>query len=250
MYDTYQEIFSLRGNAYHDAMAIEPTARDEEFLNAVRLLDLSDGEVLVDFPSGGGYLQQYLPESVQLIQGETCQSFFDQLKPEQSHKTFMGDFESIPLESDAAGVFICLAALHHVADVAQFFSEVTRVLRNDGQFLVADVVEGSNIAEFLNTFVDQHNSMGHHGVFLSSQTLQIAQEKGLKCQAHEVIDFDWKFRSEKNMLDFCRGLFGLDLANDERIKQGIHRYLVPRKKGEHFYLRWQLAYIKFGLAGD
>ena len=45
------------------------------------------------------------------------------------------------------------------------------------------------------------------------------------------------------MVTFCRGLFGLDIATDEDIINGIKIYLNPHYQQNQVSLDWGLAYI-------
>ena len=58
--ETYQAIFNLRANTYHQAMTQWPHARQKEFEIALSFCDLSDNHCIVDIPSGGGYLSKYI----------------------------------------------------------------------------------------------------------------------------------------------------------------------------------------------
>ena len=64
MFQSYEDIFSQRADAYQKAMELCPTARDREFQLAVEAAEVKSGETVCDSPSGGGYLRAYLPAGV------------------------------------------------------------------------------------------------------------------------------------------------------------------------------------------
>jgi ubiquinone/menaquinone biosynthesis C-methylase UbiE len=57
--------------------------------------------------------------------------------------------------------------LHHVDNRAQVFREFTRVVKPQGKIIIVDVEEGSTTADFLNVFVNKHNSRGTKGSLLT-----------------------------------------------------------------------------------
>ena len=54
MFQTYEQIFRQRADAYQKAMELYPAARDREFQLAVEFARIQPGEVVCDAPSGGG----------------------------------------------------------------------------------------------------------------------------------------------------------------------------------------------------
>jgi hypothetical protein len=51
--------------------------------------------------------------------------------------------------------------------------------------------------------------------------------------------YAWDFESNASMIDFCKNLFGLDLATDAQIERGLVQYLGARDCS----FRWQLMYF-------
>src|SRR5438105_3086445 len=74
---TYGLIFDGRGSAYDEAMRRFPHARKNEFENILKLAELKDGDVVCDFPAGGGYSGRYIPQNVRLSLLETSQVFYE-----------------------------------------------------------------------------------------------------------------------------------------------------------------------------
>ena len=78
VFDTYKDIFNKRGKAYHEAMALAPDARKQEFDLILEQAQIKEGQTICDMPSGGGYLQYYLPEfDIDLISVESSREFFE-----------------------------------------------------------------------------------------------------------------------------------------------------------------------------
>lgn len=243
MFDNYKEIFAKRGINYQNAMEIAPQARNEEFLNAVRILDVKSNATLIDLPSGGGYLACYLQSNTRCVFVETSEQFYNACQPSGDNRKLMGDFTHVPMASNSADYLVCLAALHHVDNMSAFFNETKRLLKVDGEFLIVDVPQYCQSAAFLDQFVDAHNSMGHRGAFIRPATYQALLDTGFHVIHDERVNMRWHFDSQQQMLDFCRGLFGLDLASDNQIMQGLQEYLDVEIE-EHCSFAWTLCYIK------
>ncbi len=67
MFEAYESIFSRRGQAYHRAMQLVPSARRNEFSAALEQVDLRRGDVVCDVPSGGGYLVIIFPPTSNFV---------------------------------------------------------------------------------------------------------------------------------------------------------------------------------------
>lgn len=234
----YEEIFNHRGRAYHDAMLSSPDARREEFEFPLQLLDLQADNEIYDFPSGGGYVRQFIPvglESVKVHALEASAEF-----AECENDCDLASWSSLPIEDSSADGFLTLAALHHASARDVFYREVYRTLKVGGRFVLGDVERGSAQDDFLNGFVNEYNSMGHVGDFLDPET----EEKRLISAGFHVTEnrkhsYLWDFESESKMLHFCRGLFGLDLASDDQILEGLQPLRTAKTS-----IGWSLRFIK------
>lgn len=244
MFDSYEEIFAQRAHSYHKAMADMPDARELEFQAAVRHLEIEERHTVCDVPAGGGYLKRYINEdSVELHFLETSHHFASHCPVEEHCKTDICSFERLPVTTGSIDRALCLAALHHVEQPEQFFQELKRVLRPDGRLVIADVQANTGPAEFLNIFVDQHNSMGHQGVFLTDDTVKLLEASGFSISAVVDEKYPWRFSSDQQMTSFARNLFGLDEATDAEILEGIERYLGVSRRDTGAELNWQLTFI-------
>lgn len=245
MFDRYKDIFNQRGALYHQAMLECPWARREEFTHVVNLADLTDGMVVADIPSGGCYLLPYIEQDIELIAVETADVFIRQTgSPDKSKAIVCHDLCAIPLSSGSLDRVISLAGAHHLSNQRAFFAEVCRLLKTNGIIVLADVSSGSGVARFLNTFVHQHNSMGHHGDFLGRASQAQLTETGFEVVRVDAIAYTWNFKSEMEMVRFCRKLFGLDLADDAQIIKGIRDYVGYSVEKDDCRMNWELLFFK------
>ena len=247
MFDTYKDIFNQRGRSYHEAMMRYPGARREEFEWIMRYADLSDNLRLCDVPSGGCYLQEWLPPGIELVSVETSSEFIQCAEaPANGRNTIVvcEDLGDIPLESESVARAISLAGAHHLEDRPAFYREVERILQGQGIFALADVEAGSGVDTFLNTFVDQHNSMGHKGDFLGGDTARELEAAGLEVSKYEPIDYYWRFEQRDQMVDFCRLLFWIDQATDEQVLKAIEDHLGYEESAGQCCMRWGLYFFQ------
>ena len=243
---SYKAIFERRAESYHRAMTDCPGARQCEFQNIVDLADIREGEIVCDIPSGGCYLREFVGTRAKIISVETSIEFLKFGRSGDFHQRVLcRDLDRLPLKDGAADKVISLAALHHVSDKGAFFREAYRCLARNGVLAVADVRKNSKAADFLNGFVDRHNSMGHRGEFIDETAADRLRQAGFRVEYSEAKSHPWIFESSKRMASYCRLLFGLDQAgSDEEILRGLREGPGYEQFGDQWFLNWELLFIK------
>jgi len=241
----YGEIFERRGRLYDDAMSAFPDARREELEQAVAWADVRAGHIVADLPSGPGYLGPYLPANARVVHVETSRFFAARCRAKRGDAAVvLGTFEALPLRRESVDRVISLAALHHVADVAAFLVEAYRVLRPGGALCIADACRGSAVAEFLNGFVDAHNSMGHRGTFLAPPSIADVETVGFRVEQSAMVSCPWWFASTRDMTTFVRRIFGLDRATPDETLEGIRRHLGYATGADGCRMSWELLFVR------
>lgn len=220
----YSELFDQRGGSYDIAMQTFPRARDQEFLQVVERMSLTSGMSVADVPAGGGYLQNYLCDGIELKQHEPCSSFTDHV-PQVHSAVSEGRLLPLPWENSSIDVFTSIAGMHHEEDKFALFREALRVTRPGGQLVVSDVAEGSAVAQFLDDYVGQYNSTGHDGIFLNDGTIADIKAAGWQVMAAEIVDFHWVFATKQDMAVFCHTLFDIRDKEYQRTIDEIERRL-------------------------
>jgi SAM-dependent methyltransferase len=244
MFQSYEQIFSKRADAYQKAMELYPDAREREFQLVVECADIKPGDIVCDAPSGGGYLRSYLPDEIQrYLAVETAPDFTSHCPMGERSRIILSPLDNIAIENSSVDVCINLAGSHHLENKPDFFREVARILKPGGRFVVADAETGTGADRFLNGFVDQYNSMGHEGIFLDGQTAADVVACGFRIQTDELIDYPWSFKNSEDMGVYCKLLFGLDLATPEIVTKGIEDILGYMPGPGNVNMAWSLRFI-------
>lgn len=198
------------------------------------------GDIILDLPSGGGYLRPYLPPGTTYLPAETIFEYAGQ------EELLICDWLNLPLSNASIDVIISLAALHHLIDGrSTFYREMRRVLAPGGRFAIADVAEGSPPARWLDDFVAHASSEGHVARFFRCDEVTQLREAGFQPVSCEQVEYPWVFASRQEMVDFCRGLFRLDRVSDAEIAAAIDHYLgVTEGPGGGIEMAWSLLHIR------
>lgn len=239
---SYDELFALRGSTYDQAMTAFPDARKAEFDQLFRDFRPGVGSRVGDIPAGGGYLKDFLPAGCEWYGHEPCASF-------TNHGANEGNAAGIPLlpvpwPEEHVDIVCSLAGVHHLDDKCPLFSEIHRVTRQGGRFVLSDVEEGSNVSRFLDEFVGEWNSTGHEGVYLNMQTLAELQSTGWNVEQAETSNFHWKFADREQMVAFCGRLFDITRASSQQIDDAIESMLGTTETSDGgIAMNWALMTI-------
>jgi SAM-dependent methyltransferase len=229
----YKEAFTNRATRYDYAIEKYGTALREEFLTALKVLDLKPNESLVNIPAGGIPLDVYIDQALNIK--------YLAFEPLEGHC----EFTAIPVMDSSIDKIITLASFHHVQEKrTQALCEFRRILKDQGTLVIGDVIQGSPQAHWLNVFVNEYNSNGHNGFFLTeAETVEI-EKLGFKvCVWRHV--YDWTFDNDDNAVDFVRNLFGLDRIPNTRegsaMLLGAMKDILGYKDNK---FQWQLMYFR------
>lgn len=234
----YRTLFQSRAKDYHFAMQKYSEARDNEFNSLIKGVDFTKVQKVLDIPSGGGYLKNYIPSFVNLQSADFSEGFV-----EESIKLVSP--QELPFDSETYDIVFSLSGMHHLTDVPQFVRECLRILNSKGTFIFADVKKDSKVDYFLNEFVNEYNSLGHEGNFFYEDFFtnhSDIQNRLLNCTYNE---YPFKFKNMESMTHFFKLFFGLDKATEKNIRDGVQDILGIQKKQNMIEVNWGLLQFQF-----
>jgi SAM-dependent methyltransferase len=244
------EVKRRKASSYELAMRLCPDARELEFLYPLELASPRDGEVIVDFPSAGSYLQPHLAK---LCSGATCLAVEHISGYREGEPAILeGDWSRLPFPNRAVNVVLTLAAIHHVlGGRPAFYRECHRVLDEGGRLIIADVEAGTRPDRFLSEFVSRYSSEGHEAVFLTRETEEpLLETAGFRVSDYQVREYPWSYPDRATAIEFCRGLFRLDLATDSEIWEALDGYLGLDVGSSGVKMNWELALVRADKRAD
>ncbi len=235
----YEKRFTIEKSKWYEiAMRTYPFAMKREFQIAAMELECEDGNRVLNIPGACVPINQYVAGIIEHLPFEINPKFASVVGlPVCSLK-------AIPIESGSIDRVLSLAALHHSSkeERLEFLHECKRVLKPGGKLVIGDVKAGSKQASWLNEFVNTWNSAGHTGTFWTDEDCELFREVDLPVSM-KVHTYTWDFSSYIGMIDFCKYLFGLDLASSQQIAEGLMSYLQPYQDQTGWHLPWELVYF-------
>jgi SAM-dependent methyltransferase len=181
---------------------------------------------------------------VSLLHIETSGVFADLCRDNGASNVLLGTLRNIPLTTASVDVVVSLAALHHIDEKDRFFSESHRILRQGGTLTIADVGARSAVSKFLDGFVNGHNTMGHKGNYIHTETQEEIEKCGFMILKSSLIPFHWEFDSSQAMGRFCHKLFGIDKADSSQVVEGIRKHVGYSVESNACRMNWELCFIK------
>lgn len=236
----YKETFNKRAHKYKYAIEKYPCVLEKEFQTAVEMCDIKSTDVVLNILAGGTSLNKYFIKQPQSYKQYDINCSFSELE-----NIILCQLNKIPEDDNSIDTIITLASLHHTTNDERdmYYKECYRILKSEtGKLVIGDIVESSKEAKWLNEFVNKYNSNGHNGIFFSNNDKQLIEKNGFLTET-EIKSYPWIFNNENELLDFCKNLFGLDLATDKEILEGINTYLNPIRLENNILINWTLMYF-------
>jgi hypothetical protein len=214
-------------------MTLFPGVRSKEFQNLFFRQPLSEDETIIDCPALGRYLASNLSTRVHVKSLDFC--------PQENGVELLSEFKP-SVKYDRV---VCLAASHHIENISDFLGQLSTSLKVGGYFHIADVDSQSPISSFLDEFVGKWTSTGHRGIWRNlNELLESNPVENLKVLRAEVRECPWIFKTQEQMLEFCRLLFGLDLnPSDDQILGALRDFVGVEITRKSCKILWKLSYV-------
>ncbi|HET7580816.1 MAG TPA: class I SAM-dependent methyltransferase [Bacillales bacterium] len=180
-----QNQFGSHANAY---VKSEVHAKGKDLQKLVEMANVDGNEQMLDVATGGGHTANAFAPLVRNVTAfDITQKML--LAAEKFIKgnghinvDFVeGDAENIPFAAETFNLVTCRIAPHHFPDVERFATEVHRVLKNNGQFLLDDNIapEADEFDQFYNT-IEKRRDYSHHRALKKTEWLRMLELQGFE----------------------------------------------------------------------
>jgi hypothetical protein len=231
--NNYNVSFEKRFSNFLYAQQKYPFVMKDEYSIALKICDLQDNNIFLNIPADFNSLEPLLKSNIQYFPLEINKEF--SLK---TNYKFCSELHSLPFKNQSVDIILSLTSLHHFNNDERF-KFYNECLRLTNKLIIGDVISNSQQDKWLNVFVNKYNSSGHIGNFFSEKDKDLIESCGFIVDVKKV-KYKWFFENETIMIDFCKNLFGLDLANHDTIKNGIKEYFTLNND---FSIDWELIYF-------
>lgn len=232
----YIKSFKNRGHSYCLAVTLYNNVLDEEIMTAINNLELKRGDVLLNMFAGGIPIDKYIVGDLNItyIPFDTSTDFI-------VNSIRKCAFDKIPIQTNSVNKIICLATLHHLNmdERSSLYKEFYRILIPGGKLVIADVVDKSPQARWLNEFVNKYNSNGHRGLFFTKADSTLIEDAGFSVNVC-INKYNWNFKNNQDLLYFSKLLFRLDLCVDDTLLLNSIKNYLHYDNGK---IPWKLIYF-------
>jgi ubiquinone/menaquinone biosynthesis C-methylase UbiE len=200
--DTKKSVQHQFGRSAQDYVesALHKSGKDLDIL--VKMAELTGEEKVLDVATGGGHtanaLAPYSKEVVALDLTPEMLKAAERFVTSNGHlhvKFVQGDAEKMPFGESSFDVVTCRIAPHHFPDIKAFVSEVARLLKPGGLFLLDDNVapEKDEWDTFYNK-VEKWRDPSHYRAHKKTEWLKLIEENGFEIEQtlglHKTFLFD------------------------------------------------------------
>ncbi|MGV8151487.1 MAG: class I SAM-dependent methyltransferase [Candidatus Nanoarchaeia archaeon] len=240
-----QEFNQERAKRYHLAMSSIPSARNSELERLELNINLNKEElVILDLGAGDGFLTRHIRKifpNAKIYALDASESMLSE-NTKGKFNIINSDSDNIPLKDNSVDLVVSLATFHHIKKKKETFQEIKRILVNNGQFIIADVLDKTNTQKFFDTIVKNYCITGHDFPFLSKELVkELANQSSLIHKESKLKETPWKFNSREDMAFFVKNLVGLDISIDFLLKFLYENFSIKLRNNK-IQLGWQLGY--------
>lgn len=168
----------------------------------IAMADATGTELALDIATGGGHTANALAPLVGKVTALdltpkmlAVAEKFIKGNGHENVEFVEGDAEKLPFPDESYDIVSSRIAPHHFPNIKSFVSEVSRVLKKDGQFLLDDNVapETKEFDEFYNT-IEKKRDYSHFRAWKKTEWIQMLEDEGFEIQ--ELYRFEKPFDFE------------------------------------------------------
>lgn len=228
----------------------------EDILWLVELAEPDEDDTALDIATGGGHTALAVAPHVGHVVAsdltprmlEAARAYLEDQGIENASFE-VADAEDLPFEDESFDIVTCRIAPHHFSNIAAFASEVARVLRPGGRFVLMDSLgpDDDELDAFINEF-ERRRDPTHVRSYKLAEWISVIEDTGLKVDHHEFVirthDYpSWTARSrmtaeDRSALDIfvmdqpesTRAFFGFEVIDGEIISFIDHKVLLRARK--------------------
>jgi ubiquinone/menaquinone biosynthesis C-methylase UbiE len=224
-----------------------------DLVQMVEMASVNGTEELLDVATGGGHTANAFAPLVKTVTAvDITQEMLvaaDNFIKGNGHQnvTFIkGDAEKLPLSDESFDIVTCRIAPHHFPNVNRFVTEVHRVLKSDGQFLLDDnvVPEDDELDQFYNT-IEKLRDYSHFRAWKKSEWIVMLERSGFEIFEWHRFEKTFRFEPWCNRMKLSgiekEKLTQLILNASQKVKDkfriGIENEQIVSFQGEAIVLR-------------
>lgn len=181
----------------------------EDLQKLVEIAGILGNEELLDIATGGGHtanaFASYVKSVTALDLTKEMLSAAEKFIKGNGHQNVQfveGDAENLPFAVETFDIVTCRIAPHHFPNIRDFLSEVNRVLKNNGQFLLDDnvVPEIDAFDQFYNT-IEKVRDYSHFRAWKKSEWIQMLEENGFEVEEWHRFEKEFIFEPWCNRMN-------------------------------------------------
>lgn len=157
-----------------------------------RILKLNPHTIL-DLGCGNGNILKILEEKIDadLYGLDLSENMISQAKKNLKSEVNLtvGDSENLPYDNNKFDIVICNASFHHYTNPERALTEIKRILKKDGVFILGDPTGPFDwYLKVLNYFL-KHSNSGDYKIYSQKEITQLLYSSGFEVQNFKKINY-------------------------------------------------------------
>lgn len=206
-------------------------------------LAMIDGGIVLDAATGRGEFINTIKSSFRTYEqvigvdsSEKCVSYAEKLFPENNIEIYRMDLSSLAFDDEHFDTITIANSIHHLADPIAIFSELKRVLKKKGLFVISEMYRDGVQSDAQKSHIIMHHwlasidrrfGISHNETFTKDELIALVEK--LKLKKTEIYDYFLPVDNPKNaqncdnLIRNCQdALKRLELAGDaeDLIREG------------------------------